>query len=94
MTRSFLALRHVAIASSLLFGLVSQHATAAESGAITIMVGGITKLIYPRARLTEQLGYFKDEGLDVALLSQPAGIDAENELLAGAELTTGVRTRF
>jgi NitT/TauT family transport system substrate-binding protein len=48
------------------------------------MVGGITKLIYLPARLTEQLGYFKDEGLDVELLSQPAGVDAENELLAGA----------
>ncbi|KLU20594.1 nitrate ABC transporter substrate-binding protein [Caballeronia mineralivorans PML1(12)] len=84
MTRSFLALRHIAIASSLLFGLVSQHARAAESGTITIMVGGITKLIYLPARLTEQLGYFKDEGLDVELLSQPAGVDAENELLAGA----------
>jgi len=48
------------------------------------MVGGITKLIYLPARLTEQLGYFKDEGLNVELLSQPAGVDAENELLAGA----------
>ena len=36
------------------------------------------------AKLTEQLGYFKDEGLDVEILSQPAGVDAENELLAGA----------
>jgi len=60
------------------------HATAADCGKITVMVGGITKLIYLPARLTEQLGYFKDEGLDVELLSQPAGVDAENELLAGA----------
>ncbi|OAJ56727.1 nitrate ABC transporter substrate-binding protein [Paraburkholderia ginsengiterrae] len=84
MTPSFRTLRHIAVASSLLFGLASQHATAADSGKITIMVGGITKLIYLPARLTEQLGYFKDEGLDVELLSQPAGVDAENELLAGA----------
>ncbi|MFM0732634.1 ABC transporter substrate-binding protein [Paraburkholderia sediminicola] len=84
MTPSFRTLRQIAIASSLLFGLASQHATAADSGKITIMVGGITKLIYLPARLTEQLGYFKDEGLDVELLSQPAGVDAENELLAGA----------
>ncbi len=48
------------------------------------MVGGITKLIYLPARLTQELGYFKDEGLNVELLSQPAGVDAENELLAGA----------
>ncbi|CAB3805735.1 ABC transporter substrate-binding protein [Paraburkholderia fynbosensis] len=78
------AFRHNARACCLLFGLGSQHATAADSEKITIMVGGITKLIYLPARLTEQLGYFKDEGLDVELLSQPAGVDAENELLAGA----------
>jgi len=78
------AFRHIALASTAAFSLVSQHATAADSGKITIMVGGITKLIYLPARLTEQLGYFKDEGLDVELLSQPAGVDAENELLAGA----------
>lgn len=77
-------LRHIAVASGLLFSLASQHAIAADGEKITIMVGGITKLIYLPARLTEQLGYFKDEGLDVELLSQPAGVDAENELLAGA----------
>lgn len=63
---------------------VSAQALAADSPKITIMVGGITKLIYLPARLTEQLGYFKDENLDVELQSQPAGVDAENELLAGA----------
>jgi len=86
MQPSFRALRHVALACGLLFTIATQGAHAAdESGEkITIMVGGITKLIYLPARLTEQLGYFKDEGLNVELLSQPAGVDAENELLAGA----------
>jgi NitT/TauT family transport system substrate-binding protein len=64
--------------------MFSSPARAADPQKLTIMVGGITKLIYLPARLTEQLGYFKDEGLDVELLSQPAGVDAENELLAGA----------
>ena len=77
-------IRTLALASALLFGVASHGAMAADSGKITIMVGGITKLIYLPAKLTEQLGYFKDEGLDVELLSQPAGVDAENELLAGA----------
>ena len=76
-------LSRFALASGLLFGLASQHAMA-DDGKITIMVGGITKLIYLPARLTQELGYFKDAGLDVDLLSQPAGVDAENELLAGA----------
>jgi NitT/TauT family transport system substrate-binding protein len=48
------------------------------------MVGGINKMVYLPAKLAEQLGYFKEEGLDVELQSQPAGVDAENELLAGA----------
>ncbi|MGF6780067.1 ABC transporter substrate-binding protein [Paraburkholderia sp. GAS334] len=51
---------------------------------ITIIVGGINKLIYLPPKLTESLGYFRDEGLDVELQSQQAGVDAENELLAGA----------
>lgn len=51
---------------------------------ITIMVGGINKIIYLPAKLTEVLGYFKDEGLTVELQSQPAGVDAENQLIAGA----------
>ena len=84
MQPTFRTFRQIAIASGLLFSLASQHAAAADDSKITIMVGGITKLIYLPARLTEQLGYFKDEGLDVELLSQPAGVDAENELLAGA----------
>lgn len=84
MQPTFRTFRLIAIASSVLFSLASQHAAAADDGKITIMVGGITKLIYLPARLTEQLGYFKDEGLDVELQSQPAGVDAENELLAGA----------
>ena len=78
-------LRRVAAASALCGCLAAQHAMAADdSNHVTIMVGGITKLIYLPARLTEELGYFKDEGLDVELMSQPAGVDAENELLAGA----------
>jgi NitT/TauT family transport system substrate-binding protein len=57
-------------------------AQAAEP--ITIMVGGINKIIYLPAKLAEALGYFKDEGLTVELQSQPAGVDAENQLIAGA----------
>ncbi|CAN7299612.1 ABC transporter substrate-binding protein [Trinickia sp. LjRoot230] len=77
-------LRTLALACATFAGLASQHAMAADDGKVTIMVGGITKIIYLPARLTQELGYFKDEGLDVELLSQPAGVDAENELLAGA----------
>ncbi|HEX7908843.1 MAG TPA: ABC transporter substrate-binding protein [Paraburkholderia sp.] len=74
---------HAAVAASLTLLLAQPAAQAAAPEKVVIMVGGINKLIYLPARLTEQLGYFKAEGLDVELLSQPAGVDAENELLAG-----------
>ena len=60
--------------------LAAAH--AAEK--VSIMVGGYEKQIYLPAKLTEALGYFKDQGLEVELLNEPAGVDAENEMLAGA----------
>ncbi len=51
---------------------------------ITLIVGGYEKMIYLPAKLAERLGYFKAEGLDVELLNEGAGVDAENEMLAGA----------
>ena len=62
--------------------LVSSSAMAADK--VTIMVGGYEKHIYLPAKLAEGLGYFKAEGLDVELLNEGAGVDAENEMLAGA----------
>ncbi|MEJ7137796.1 ABC transporter substrate-binding protein [Amphibiibacter pelophylacis] len=62
--------------------LAAAPARAAEP--VTLMVGGINKIIYLPAKLTEQLGYFRQEGVDVKLLSEPAGVNAENEMLAGA----------
>lgn len=67
--------------------LLAQPASPARADVpekIVVMVGGISKLIYLPVQLTERLGYFKAEGLDVELQSQPAGIDAETELLAGS----------
>ncbi|MBO9647630.1 MAG: ABC transporter substrate-binding protein [Variovorax sp.] len=65
-----------------LMAAAAPFAQAAEP--ITIMVGGINKIIYLPAKLADSLGYFKDEGLNVELQSQPAGVDAENQLIAGA----------
>jgi len=62
--------------------LVSSSAMAADK--VTIMVGGYEKHIYLPAKLAEGLGYFKAEGLDVELLNEGSGVDAENEMLAGA----------
>src|ERR1035438_918826 len=57
--------------------------TAAESGKVVLAVAGMEKQIYLPAKLCEQLGYFKAEGLDVELINTRAGGDAENELIAG-----------
>jgi len=67
-----------------LFMLGAPLTHAADANTVTIMVGGINKIIYLPAKLTEALGYFKDEGLQVELQSQPAGVDAENQLIPGA----------
>ena len=84
---SFSRAFHAAVAAFFTLFLLAPAAASAQDdapGKVAIMVGGITKLIYLPVYLTEQLGYFKAEGLDVELLSQTAGVDAENELLAGA----------
>lgn len=59
----------------------SVHASAANK--ITIMVSSIEKQIYLPAKLAEQLGYLKETGLDIVLLSEPAGSSAEKEMLSG-----------
>ncbi|MFB6602956.1 ABC transporter substrate-binding protein [Streptomyces noursei] len=55
----------------------------ADEGRIQIMVGGLDKVIYLPARLTQQLGYFKAEGLNVTLLTEPAGVQATTSLVSG-----------
>jgi NitT/TauT family transport system substrate-binding protein len=88
MNNSSFALRRLAaygiVTAVAALGTSAASAAAAELPKVSIMVGGITKIVYLPARLTQELGYFKQEGLDVELLSQPAGVDAENELLAGS----------
>jgi NitT/TauT family transport system substrate-binding protein len=76
-TRTLLALLTTAALSTW-----TPMASAAEK--VSIMVGGYEKIIYLPAKLAESLGYFKAEGLDVELLNEGAGVDAENEMLAGA----------
>ncbi len=77
--------RRTLLASVLCTALTAAAPFAQAADApITIMVGGINKIIYLPAKLTEALGYFKDTGLNVELQSQTAGVDAENQLIAGA----------
>ncbi|MFD9466075.1 ABC transporter substrate-binding protein [Streptomyces sp. NPDC060027] len=88
--------RYSALAAAGLLALTSLTAcandaasTTADSGGggkgehVKIMVGGLDKVIYLPAMLTQRLGYFQDEGLDVELLSEPAGVQAETALVSG-----------
>lgn len=72
-------LTRIALAAAL------TSASLAHAGdKVTIIVGGYEKQIYLPAKLAEGLGYFKAEGLEVELLNEASGVDAENEMLAGA----------
>src|SRR5215472_2123230 len=63
----------------------SSPSTGTGNGNIPlkIMVGGLSKQIYLPNELTQQLGYFKQEGLDVTLIDEASGQSSENEVLAG-----------
>ncbi len=50
---------------------------------LKIMVGGLSKQIYLPNMLTQQLGYFAQEGLDVTLIDEASGQSSENQVLAG-----------
>lgn len=82
--RSTRTLSNSAALSVVMLASMLAANSAHAAGKITLMVGGYEKQIYLPAKLAEGLGYFKDEGLDVELLNEPAGVDAENQLLAGA----------
>lgn len=76
-----MASRHLMLAT---LAVVALSATAARAEDVSIMIGGIEKQIYLPAELAERLGYFDAEGLNVSLLSEPAGVEAADEMLAGA----------
>jgi NitT/TauT family transport system substrate-binding protein len=50
---------------------------------VLVGVGGMEKQIYLPARLAQELGFFKEQDLDVTLINNRAGVEAENELIAG-----------
>jgi NitT/TauT family transport system substrate-binding protein len=57
---------------------------------LSIMVGGMDKQIYLSNKLTESLGFFRDENLDVTLIDEPSGVSSETAVVAGqVELGSG-----
>jgi NitT/TauT family transport system substrate-binding protein len=61
----------------------NAQSSGGTSPHVAIMVGGLSKQIYLPFKLTEQLGYFKQQGVDVSLVDEPAGVDATTSMLAG-----------
>lgn len=76
--------KSIAVTAAFVLGACSATSTAYAGEKITLMVGGIDKIIYLPAILTERLGYFEQQGLDVDVVTEPAGVNAEDELIAGA----------
>src|SRR5437868_9052774 len=76
--------KSLSLSAAAIIGALFAFSPARAADKVTIMVGGYEKQIYLPAKLAESLGYFKDEGLDVELLTEPSGVHAEDELLAGA----------
>ncbi len=60
-----------------------SNAAGKDATKVTIMVGGLDKVIYLPAMLTQRLGYFQAEGLNVTLMTEPAGVDATTALVSG-----------
>jgi len=71
------------------FGL-SAHAQSIEKKDVTIAVGGKNLLYYLPLTIAEQLGYFKDEGLNVEIVDFAGGSKALQAMIGGsADVVSG-----
>src|SRR5260221_10941162 len=85
--------RRLLLVGSIIFVLIlsacGSSSTGSSSGSssgpisLKIMVGGLSKQIYLPSMLTQKLGYFAQQGLNVTLIDEASGQSAENEVLAG-----------
>lgn len=60
-----------------------RAASPAKLTGLSIMVGGLAKQIYLPSELSQQLGFFKKEGLNVTLIDEPSGQSSEDAVIAG-----------
>src|SRR6202163_133883 len=81
-SRRLLALAGAVLAVSACGG-ASSSSSSNQTANLKIMVGGLSKQIYLPNMLTQQLGYFGQEGLDVTLIDEASGQSSENQVLAG-----------
>lgn len=57
--------------------------SSASPTKLKIMVGGISKQIYLPNKLSDTLGFFKEENLDVTLIDEASGQSSEEQVLTG-----------
>lgn len=70
--------------AGLLVALAAAAPVCARAEKTILIVGGAEKLIYLPVTLADRLGYFREQGLEVELQSEPSGASAADVLLAGA----------
>src|SRR5437868_13995239 len=81
-------LQRICIAALLL--LAAGARAAPEKKQVTIAVGGKTLFYYLPLTLAEQLGYFKDEGLEVEIVDFAGGAKALQAMVGGsADMVSG-----
>jgi NitT/TauT family transport system substrate-binding protein len=84
------ALLRTALAATLLLGAAQLQGAAPEKSKVILAVGGKTTLYYLPLTIADQLGYFKDEGLEVEINDFPGGAKALQALIGGsADVVSG-----
>jgi NitT/TauT family transport system substrate-binding protein len=73
----------VVMASVLVATTTASAHSDSKRTRITIMVGGIDKIIYATATLAKDLGYYEKAGVDIYPLDSPAGVEEADALVAG-----------
>jgi NitT/TauT family transport system substrate-binding protein len=77
-----LALAGVVLMSTAVASARPNHADGKRTR-VTMMIGGINKVIYATATLAKNLGYYEKAGVDIYPLDSPAGIEEADALVAG-----------
>jgi NitT/TauT family transport system substrate-binding protein len=85
MKRTYLAmLASVVVLGAVLVATTTASAnTSSKRTRITMMIGGINKVIYATATLAKNLGYYEKAGVDIYPLDSPAGVEEADALVAG-----------
>ena len=83
-------IRAALVTTGILLGTVAAFALAPEKKQLKLGVGGKSSLYYLTLTLCEQLGYFKEQGLDVEINDFAGGAKALQALVGGsADVVTG-----